>query len=145
MLPSIAEWDDIPGFEVDSSRYPIAVIRYPTAPVEVSAIDRYREVLEELARYGRFVVIADLRNAHPQTAKVRLAFFKMLSEFDYGPASELSGEAIVVNTALLRGVVTAYRWFVRQPYPSRVFSDLDSALAWAQEYISSSPANLQSR
>jgi hypothetical protein len=41
-----------------------------------------------------------------------------------------AGSAMVFDSALARGSLTAINWIVKKPYPEKVFADVNAALTW---------------
>jgi hypothetical protein len=91
---------------------------------------RHFEVWADSARNGRpFVLLSDVRGTEPPNAKRRAEVIA----FERTHRAELErtqrGAVIVVANALQRGVITAFLWLTRPPFPVRVVTDYDEARA----------------
>ena len=65
--------------------------------------------------------------APPARARQQLAA-RLASSEPYLRA--IAGSAMVFDSKLARGTLTAINWIARKPYPEKVFGHLDGALAW---------------
>lgn len=68
-------------------------------------------------------------------AKRRKKMADMLSEYDPFLRRYCLGGAIIANGRLAAAFVTAVRWLVPAPHPERVFSNVQSAYAFAEELL----------
>ncbi len=126
------------GFEVDDSRFPLVVLWFPTAVLSTpeAAIDAHLLELSRLEGRGPFVLVSDTSGAHPQDAVSRRRFFEGVRAFNERARGDLLAEALVVDSLAVRGVVTAYRWFVpASDYSTKVFNQLEGAVSWAESFL----------
>ena len=65
--------------------------------------------------------------APPARARQQLAA-RLASSEQYLRA--IAGSAMVFDSKIARGTLTAINWIARKPYPEKVFGHLDEALAW---------------
>jgi hypothetical protein len=59
-----------------------------------------------------------------------------------GAAEKLKRHAIVSDSVVARGVVTAMNWVARKPFEERIFATPEAAIAWLREQIPDVSASL---
>ncbi|MCC6216410.1 MAG: hypothetical protein IT376_16230 [Polyangiaceae bacterium] len=90
--------------------------------------------LDELLRRatGANVVVLDLTGARPDAGRRRRVFdWAVANRKAY--LERIRAAAIVAPSPLLRGVLTAARWFLPMTIRHEIFDHVDPALAWARE------------
>ena len=122
--------------ELDDSSWPVIVMHVPRGAHSDEAIQailtRYKQLV--LEHREPFVMINDLREASGVTQKQRAEMSSFL-ENELEVASYCRGAAMVFNSAMLRGMLTAILWVSRPPYPTRVFKTVEEARTWANGQI----------
>lgn len=126
---------------LDDSDWPVVVLHVPSGAHSDEAI---RDVLREykdmvLTRRVPFVMINDLRSASGVTQKQRAEMSDFL-EGEHEVASYCRGAALVFESALLRGMLTAILWVSKPVYPTRVFRTVEDASWWAYDQLGISVA-----
>jgi hypothetical protein len=122
---------DSPRIICDASRWPLVEVTWPTKAV---SDEEFQRAVGELSAFShrkqRFVTLHRAIKAARPTPNQR-AFAAKQQAAD-APVSRrwLCGVAVVVNSPLLAGVVTAINWLIPSPYPLRTFSSLNEAKAW---------------
>jgi len=123
----------IGGTRISFERWPAVVM---TTPPEVTddELERFFEWwqrdVETLAE--PFILVNDARRTKNLTASQR----KIISGWmDPSRDSPLLGTALVFESKLLRGLLTAMFWINRPSYPVKVFNDLSQAIAWSQATV----------
>lgn len=121
-------------YKFDLSMWPIAVaITPPGVPGSEIDLDHfYAQIDRLLARRQLFATVQDLTGASPFDPKRRARFAQFLQERGDSIRKYMVANAVVVDNAMLRGVVTAVLWVTPSPCPYRVFPTRDSALEWCR-------------
>jgi len=115
----------------DVSRWPVVVVR---APATVSD----EEMAEHLAffegkvyaRREPFVTVLDLRFCEKITPRQRSIMIGSMKRNE--EMTQCRGCAMVFDSMLLRGILTAMFWVRKPAYPTRVFSKVVEAFDWAE-------------
>lgn len=118
-------------YRVDESRWPLAIFESPGArhPAEIDQDSFYTELDRLLARGERFATLHDLTGTRPD-AKRRRRFTDWTTQNEAILRSRLAAHAVVVDSAFLRGIITAVLWMTTPPCPMRVFDDRLEAERW---------------
>lgn len=127
-----------PRYEFREDLLPISLLdtRETLQAADVDGIfSHYRELCR---RQVRFVAISDVRAAtHLPDAATCRRFGEAADQF----AKELDrwslGGAIVIESALIRGALTAIEWIYHPRRPTTYFYDLDGAVTWAVHKLES--------
>jgi len=120
----------LPTFDTDS--FPLVVITYPTSMTPTDADEYGRQLGEVLAR-GRVGTVVDIRalDSSVVTSRERKYLALVIDAATKAHPGALVAESIVLNSAILRGIYTAYCWLrADKSYPSRAFAGVDEARAW---------------
>jgi DNA gyrase inhibitor GyrI len=120
------------GYEFHEDLLPISLLstQRTLQSSEVPGVfDHYRG----LCRRGiRFVAITDLRAATEiPDARTRQRFGEEAARFAPESKRWSLGAALVLDSPVIRGALTAVEWIYRPEPPTRYFSDLPSAFDWA--------------
>lgn len=87
--------------------------------------------LDGLPRRGdRFAVLLDVRSAPPLVPSRRQLLAKHGDAAYARHPGAMAGMAIVMTSALQRGIFTAIQWMMRKPSPVRAFASSREAEAW---------------
>lgn len=119
---------------LDESRHPIWTQILPANPTlaEFSrAFDhfdaRIREIAEGSERLG---LVVDMRayGVGNSVQRHRAAETNQLAERTLG--ARILGQAVILESAVQRGALTAVHWLARPTWPVRTFADHKSAIHW---------------
>jgi hypothetical protein len=117
------------GIEVDHSRFPLVVLRngrrFTDADFQAVTVH-----LEELLRRGPFGVLNDTRGSPMPSPLQRRIIIKFYEDFDREIRAHLLATAIVGDSTLVRGVLTALQWIRPAPHPVKVFASMVDAERW---------------
>jgi hypothetical protein len=120
----------------DHSRAPLLVQRYPrdTSDEELSAFTAAVEAF--MADHQEpFAWVVDASALVHATARQR----QLMSEFEKRTAEHdrrfCLGTALVVDSPIARGIITAVYWLTPPVYPYRTFAKWDDAEKWARERL----------
>jgi hypothetical protein len=117
---------------IDSTRAPLYVWRFADETTYDELV-AFCDAREKWARdvYTPVAWVVDLTNLRKADARHRQLFAEHLKRFERYDRRCNAGSALVVPNPWLRGVVTAVFWLSPPEYPHKLFSDLDSAIEWA--------------
>lgn len=123
-------------YRIDEGRWPIAIFESPGArlPGEIDSDSFYVELDRLLARGERFATLHDLRGTRPDAAR-RRRFTDWVETNKSELSRWLAAHAVVVDSTLLRGIITAVLWMTAPPCPMRVFDDRAEAERWLASMI----------
>ncbi|MGB5694650.1 MAG: hypothetical protein WBM46_03275 [Polyangiales bacterium] len=119
-------------YRFDVTRWPLVTIASPGAR-DPEAIDQdsfYAEFHRFSERNERAFFIHDLRGVQRMDAARRRRFVQWAQLHSPTARKLVIGYAVVIDSKLMAGVVTAVLWLMRPPAPMRVFSNPADAEAW---------------
>jgi hypothetical protein len=122
------------GIQLDRSRYPLVVLRFPREFTDAE-FQAMTVSMSELFRSGPFGLINDTRGAPVPTAKQRRAIIQQYEENDRDIRTNFLACAVVGESALLRGVLTALNWVRPAPHPVEVFAGIPEAEEWVTSHF----------
>src|SRR5690349_4867859 len=94
-------------------------------------LDACLDALERFfARATPLTILIDTRGAPPPSARERQAIAARYRAWQRDYPSQLVGLAVVLTSAIGRGVFTAILWAVGQGFPARAFGTPADAEAW---------------
>ncbi|MEZ4254959.1 MAG: hypothetical protein R3A78_04470 [Polyangiales bacterium] len=121
---------------LDTSRAPVLVARLPASATD-DEVRAYYAALEQylFGQPRRYAFVTDARVAARATATQR----RIAAEFERRTADYdkvwCAGVAIVADSPLARGLVTAVFWMAPPIYPYKVAASLSEALVWARAQL----------
>jgi len=120
--------------ELELEAWPVVRVRPHGQPDDAQMrrfLDEYRAM--EAARGGPYVLVLDLRFC----AKISPAQRKMLTDdmAEPGEDAPCRAMAMIFDSKILRGILTAIFWVRRPPYPLRVFNEPGEGELWALEQL----------
>jgi len=128
-----------PGaFATDTSRWPLVVMRAATRRVTDEELEAFVAGQREmLARGDRFVEICDTRGITMVHAGQRRLLADFAKDTHPEASKHCAGLAVVVQSPIIQGGMTAILWMFRPSYPVRAFTTLEEAGAFLQERANS--------
>lgn len=87
------------------------------------------------AANGPIAIMSEVRGTPPAGAGERRRMADIASALDGKAGRKICGSAVVTDSALMRGVLTAVGWIHSPPYPLRPFADDQEARAWLRERL----------
>jgi hypothetical protein len=117
------------GIEVDVSRHPLVLVRYGR---QFSDAD-WSVLIERVAvliRRGPFGMINDVRGGAVPTPVQRRTIAALYEANEPEIRAHFLAGALVGDSLLLRGVLTAMRWLRPAPHPVEIFATIGEAEAW---------------
>jgi len=123
-----------PTFDLDA--FPLVTIVYPTVMAPADA-DAYGDELDAVMQRGRIGTVVDLRKVDSRHAQApdRKYLAETVDRVTRKHPHVLVAEAIVLDSAFLRGAYTAYWLRTDRSYPSRAFGDVAQARTWVTERL----------
>ncbi len=119
------------AIEVDESRWPLVVIRWPRGPVTDADVEALIALsLGHLARRERFASLHDGVRATGLDGRQRRRMADHVNAYRKPLGEWHVAAAIVVDSAIVRGIVTAINWLSPPPFPQRQFATRAEAEAW---------------
>lgn len=120
------------GIYTDLKRWPAVLVR----PPETVSDDDLREYLRcfdhDVIGMGEpYGIVLDLRTTKSITPSQRQILTDSMAS--HSDADMCRGTAMVFESRLLRGILTAIFWVRRPAYPTRVFTSTLDAWAWMEE------------
>ena len=122
---------------VDERELPLLHLKYVGAYSDEELYALLRQVEGVLARPGKKVGIVDLTLADAGTAKQRRVHAEWIGAHKRELAREFAAAAIVTDSALIRGTVTAVFWIAPLPLPTHVAATVERAQEWLLPYLES--------
>jgi hypothetical protein len=119
---------------LDSSRAPLYVVRFPVAVTDAE-LDRiflqFRDVWKRQEVIG---VICDVSHSSLSPVQRKNVAQEMSRERRHY-ARWVAGWAVIVQSTVARGTLTALTWIATPPFELKVFGDSAVAEAWATERL----------
>jgi hypothetical protein len=129
------------GIEVDRSRFPLVVLRHGRryTDADFHAVTVH---LNELLRRGPFGLITDTRGSPMPSPLQRRTIIQFYADHDREIRANLLATAVVGDSTLVRGVLTALQWIRPAPHPVQIFASMVDAEAWVTSHFSEELARL---
>lgn len=135
------------GIEVDFEHWPVVVSTAPHgAARDADLTDYLRRYAEELdRRSGRYVAVVDLRAGGALSARQRRLLVEAMATEEVG--AQCVGIALVFQSRVMRGMLSAILWMREPVYPTRVFANVADAVDWGRALCATgrTPATLPPR
>jgi hypothetical protein len=120
----------------DESEWPLFRARMPSTPMSDAEFSGWLERLGQLFQRGeRFALLVDVREAPLPTATERQDVATLLRTWHARHPYRMAAQAIVLKSALQRGILTAILWLAGPIYPTRAFSTMAEAEAWLRAML----------
>ncbi|MDH3201158.1 MAG: hypothetical protein OEM15_09715 [Myxococcales bacterium] len=119
-------------YRFDETRWPLVIIPSPGGrdPESIDQDTFYEEFHRFSERDERAFFVHDLRGVQRMDAGRRRRFVQWAKLHSPTARKLVIGYAVLTNSKLMAGVVTAVLWLMRPPAPMKVFSNLADAEAW---------------
>ena len=119
-------------YRFDETRWPLVIIHSPgdRGPESIDQDSFYAEFDRFRAKGERGFFIHDLRGVQRMDAARRRRFVDYAKLHSATARKLIVGYAVIVNSKLMAGVVTAVLWLLRPPCPMKVLSNQPDAEAW---------------
>jgi hypothetical protein len=119
-------------YRFDETRWPLVIIPSPGGrdPESIDQDSFYEEFHRFSERDEQAFFLHDLRGVQRMDAARRRRFVQWAKLHSPTARRLVVGYAVVIDSKLMAGVVTAVLWLLRPPAPMRVFSNPSDAEAW---------------
>ncbi len=130
--PAIEEQPTLFRYQFDEVRWPMVMIHSPrNVDPELVDYDTFYAEVDRLLADGRpFTVLHDLRGVRSMGPDRRRRFVEYANSHMASVKQLICGYAVLLDSQIMRGVVTAVLWFVRPPMPMKVFTNQADAEDW---------------
>ena len=121
---------------VDSDNWPILLIRAGETD-DTSIVERTLAVVEDLyeTRKEPYVMVLDGRNGRRPSPAQRYLQVEFRRKHAKHVRQYSRGTAIVCKSEILKAVATAMYWIKAPDSVTKMFTDMESAIAWANERL----------
>ena len=122
----------------DKSKWPIIKVTPPTNVSDediINALEEFVDYITNQKKGERYGVVLDLRNTKGITVRQRKMITDNMDGMKDYARLYCAGSAMVFDSPLLRGMLTAIFWITKPPYPTQVFKTLEDADAWIQSSL----------
>jgi hypothetical protein len=127
------------GIVVDKSKFPIVLVWFGRTYTEEQWAASLAEIGDLTRGSRKFVVLNVTRpDMETPTPRHRKMIAQWNDEYVNSGRTTILGWGSVIESTVLRGVLTALTWVTKFPYVQGTASTLDQGLAWAQQVISES-------
>jgi hypothetical protein len=116
---------------IDDSRFPVVVVTFPGSYSDPEFEDYLERMTRLLERKKKNVTILDARQASTTTAKQRAKQATWIKAHDALLKEFSCGSAFVIESALVRGALTAILWLQPMPVQHAVVPTMEAAEQWA--------------
>ncbi len=119
-------------YRFDETRWPLVIIPSPrgTDPKLIDQDSFYAEFGRFRAKGERAFIVHDLRGVRLMDANRRRRFVEYAKLHSATARRLIVGYAVLIDSRIMTGVVTAVLWLLRPPCPMKVFSNPANAEAW---------------
>lgn len=124
------------GPTYDDSEWPIFVARMPPNRLSEVEFNSHLNLLREpFRRRQPFAVLIVMGDHPPLSPTQRKAAAEAMKSDSKGHPGLLRAKAIVIGSAIERGVVTAVGWMAKPPYPFAAFESESAAKTWLRSHL----------
>ena len=122
------------AYVIDRKSLPMLQLRY-VGDSSDAELTEFLSGLDELLKLpGRKVCVFDLTRATTGTPRQRQLQGAWIAKNEAALARSFAAAAIVTESAIIRGAVTAIFWIRPLPFPTRVVATLEAAETWLAPY-----------
>jgi hypothetical protein len=120
---------------LDLERWPIVTSRFP--PIATPEfVDRHFDDVLEIAARGPFVLVVDMLSMGFPSATIRAHAARRLQEVYASPhGSSVLGVAHVIDSSVVRGILTAVQWFAPAPFETVIVRTPAEGIEWAKRKL----------
>jgi hypothetical protein len=124
---------------VDQSALPVLRLTYAGSYSDTELLQFLSEVDTALKVPGQKVGLIDLTDAKPGSARQRRLQADWIRENEALLVRDVVAAALVTDSAVIRGTVTAVFWIRPLPMPSKIVATLQEAEKWLHSYLEKLP------
>jgi hypothetical protein len=138
----------MPEIRINDRDFPVVVVTFPAGFAEAQLDKLYEQLFAFGKRGARYVQLVDMSESDPMQmpATLRAHAAELEKTYIARYASTVAAEAYVVQSALTRGMLTAFHWLRgAAPWPVKFFSDVVTARCWLLDQAEKAGLNRQAR
>jgi hypothetical protein len=124
----------------DESEWPLVIVTMPRAPMSRDQFEAHLERISSYYRRGPFALLIDTRDAFALDANQRRMVADEIELNQERYPRTLLGCAVVMTSAVQRGVLRAITWLTNPRFEVEPFSDLDEAKTWLRTKLGARPS-----
>ena len=121
--------------QVDRSDLPILRLHYIGDYTDAELFEFLRELSSLFAMPGKKVCVIDLTHAKPGSARQRKLQAEWIQKHEGALEEGFAAAAVVTDSAVIRGTVTAVFWIRPLPIPTHVAATVAAAERWLTPYV----------
>lgn len=123
------------SIEHDERAWPLVVVRYPKVIDHDDFMRHLRDVIGYIKRHEPWGMINDSRGSGHPNAKQRQAIASMYEEHESAVRAYWRATAIIFDSQVIVGVLTALTWIRPPPHPFRPFSNYVEGQRWVLDAL----------
>ena len=117
--------------------WPVVVIR--AAAYEISD-EQFSEAMHNFGdeikkRQGLYAMVIDTIGSHKLPPSQRRILTDYLKQEEELTKKFCAGQAMVMKSSVVRGIMTAVFWMYKPPYETKVFTNIDEAIACGHKMV----------
>lgn len=120
----------------DDTRWPVVVVTLPRVPLTPRAFDAHCQQISSYFERGQpFGLVVDAGNAPPLSPDQRRRVAELSDRFSAKYPRVKHVIAVVVASAVHRGIVKTITWLTQQPVPTAVVASVREGQAWVSKRL----------
>lgn len=123
---------------IDDSTWPLVLLRYPPVMDHQDFLASLERIVGFIQRGQPWVMINDARGSDHPNAKQRQAIASMYDLHEPAVRRFWRGSAIIHDSQVIVGVLTALVWLRPPPHPFRAFADYQQGKQWVLHMLAGS-------
>lgn len=132
----MASGDGVGHSKFDERRWPAVVVTLPPVPFTPQAFDAHcQQISSYFEREQPFGLVIDATRATALSAEQRRVIAEISDALGTKYPKAKHVVAVVVTSAMHRGIVKTILWLARQPVPTAVFASVEEGLAWVSKVL----------
>jgi hypothetical protein len=120
----------------DAQKSPLLVCRFPSEWTDQEFENGMVELLDILAKAERVGLVSDTTGSGKPTAKQRRFTADSIARNEELFRTRVAGWAVVVDSPVVRGIVTAITWIHSPPFPLIMLPTVREAEEWVRTQLS---------
>lgn len=121
---------------IDETHWPVVVVTMPRHSMSDDELRKYLDRLTHYCTRGQpFVLVVDVRAAATLAPMQRRILADQLDLHAEEYPNIRRGVAIVLSSAVHRGIVKVFAWLTRKPLRIEPFGSIELAMAWASSLL----------
>jgi hypothetical protein len=114
----------------DDSKWPLVIVTMPKQTMSAAAFTAFMDRISGFFEHGRFVLMIDARDMFMLNADQRRLIADRIDADDARYPGRVLAVAVLMSSAMQRGVFKAIKWLKRTNFEMSAFSDPAEAEVW---------------